>query len=165
MMKTFGLAFALFLVALRAQAAPDAVVSLRFTTVSSSGRYAPLHVMAAWIEDSAGRHIRTLETHGGGHLRHLVAWKQATRRADPPADGVTGATLAAHRTHEIRWDGRDAQGQPAPAGAYVFLAEFTEDNGKGKLLRVPFTKGSQPSSLHPADEKHFKDIEVGVTPG
>lgn len=164
-MKSFGLAFALLLGALGAHAAPEPAIVLRFRTVSFSGRYAPQHVLAVWIEDARGRTIRTLETRGNGHLRHLTAWKRATRKKDSQTtDGVTGATLASHGTHEIVWNGSDEQGQAVPDGDYVFLAEFTEDNGKGKLLRVPFRKGPKPVTLRPADEKHFTNLELTVSP-
>jgi hypothetical protein len=166
MIKSSGLIFFLVLGAIRAQAAPDAIVTLRFSTEPTSGRYSPLHVLAAWVADAQGHPIRTLETHGQGHRRHLIAWKRATHKAEASSvDAVTSATLSAHGPREIRWDGRDPQGRPVPDGNYEFFVEFTESNGRGPLLRVPFHKGPKKAIHKPPPEKYFRDIELTVLPG
>lgn len=164
-MKTFGLVIAFLIGSIRAQAASEIAATLRFTTESFDGRYAPQHVMAVWVEDSGGRHVRTLEARGDGHLRHLVIWKRASRKNDlPAADGVTGATLTSHQSHEIPWNGHDAKEQTVPNGDYVFLVEFTEDNGKGRVLKVPFKKGPLAKNQRLPDQKNFKNIELTVAP-
>ena len=135
----------------------------QWRTRSYGGEYARENVGAAWVETAAGGFVRTLIVWAEVRREHLVRW-QSTADGDV-VDAITGATRGGHRTSEVVWDLRDAQGQAAAAGEYRLMFEFTEaDSNKGDpagpRLEVPFTLGGGPSLPAVPASPHYRDVLV-----
>jgi hypothetical protein len=137
--------------------APTGLV-VSFQTVSYQGRYAPRHVLGAWLVDSEGKHLRDLVIYGGKQANKLARWRQDTGKAKP--DATTGATRKLHEPLTVTWDGTDAAGKPLPDGAYTIRLEFTETNRPGPVLDIPVRKGGEPVAREVAGNEHFTAITV-----
>jgi hypothetical protein len=61
----------------------------------------------------------------------LRIWDVAGRQVVTLLDGRLEAG-----THRVRWDGRDAQGRPVPAGAYFFRLNAGDRSRSGKVMRL-----------------------------
>ena len=89
---------------------------------------------AIWIEDEAGRLVRTLYatsfTAKGGYEYRKEALPVWVGKAKPQAmssiqvDAITGATPQ-NGLLTYQWDGTDHQGNHVPAGKYTFFVEGT----------------------------------------
>jgi hypothetical protein len=144
-------------------ALPDDELRVQWRTRSYGGEYAPDNVGAAWVEREGGAFVRTLTVWAEVRREHLVRW-QAGAGGDV-TDATTSATRGSHRTSDVGWDLRDAQGQPAGPGDYRLLLEFTEaDSNKGDpagpRLEIPFTLGDGPGVPSPPSHPQFADVLV-----
>lgn len=158
-----GLGFDLQLEAITLASLPGDELRAQWRTRSYGGEYARENVGAAWIETASGGFVRTLIVWAEVRREHLVAW-QASAGGDV-VDAITGATRGGHRTSEVAWDLRDAQGQAAAPGAYRLRLEFTEENSNkgdpaGPGLEVPFTLGAGPSLPTAPVSPQYRDVLV-----
>lgn len=140
------------------EATPSTGLVVSFQTVSYQGRYAPRHVLGAWLVDSEGKHIRDLAIYGEKHANKLARWRQDTGKAKP--DATTGATRRLHEPLTVIWDGADAEGKPLPDGAYVVRVEFTETNRPGPVLDIPVRKGGETGLREVEGNEHFTAVTV-----
>jgi hypothetical protein len=136
---------------------------LEFTTQTTQAKYAPRHVVAVWIADAQTNYVKTVAKYGTKRANKLHTWNQA-RQQDSAVDGVSGATLAAHEPLKATWNGKNAEGKTAPDGAYFFVVEFTESNGQGPLVRVPFTKGPKADGRALEGVKNLPVLKVAFVP-
>jgi hypothetical protein len=142
---------------------PTDELRAQWRTRSYGGEYARENVGAAWIETAGGGFVRTLVVWAEVRREHLIRW-------DASADGnlidaITGPTRGSHRTTEVAWDLRDAQGQAAAPGAYRLMLEFTEENSNkgdpaGPRLELPFTLGGGPSLPAVPVSPQYRDVLV-----
>jgi hypothetical protein len=137
-------------------------LTLRFTTVSFGGAYAPENVGAVWINDSDGTFVKTLALWATKRVEYLSAWRAAS--ADNVVDAITGATRAKHGDSTLIWDATGVDGSVVPDGAYQVRVEFTERNGDGPLLVLGFDKGSEPFDRTPADNAYFVGQSLSYVP-
>jgi hypothetical protein len=140
-------------------------VEFSVTTRPTDGAYAPRHVIAIWVTDGKGAFVKTLELCARKQKRHLLSWARSSNQNE--VDAVTGATIEAHRTHTVRWDCRDAGGNPVPDGEYQIQVEFTEKNGQGPATpprHIRFSKGPKALSLTFEELPHFGKINLQYTP-
>lgn len=156
-----GLAFDLQLDTFDPASAPVDELSVQWRTRSYGGEYSDENVGAAWVERDDGTFVRTLMVWAAVRREHLVRW-QAGADGDV-VDAVTGATRGSHRSSEVTWDLRDAQGATAGPGAYRLWLEFTEDDsGKGApagpRLELPFTLGDGPAIPAAPVHPQFRDV-------
>jgi hypothetical protein len=88
--------------------------------------------VAVWVEDAAGRHVRTLFatsfTAEGGYVRRpmsLPAWRESARWEQASDELVEAVARPAQDsgTHSLYWDGLDSSGAPVAPGTYRFLVE------------------------------------------
>lgn len=88
--------------------------------------------VAVWIEDAAGRHVRSLFatsfTAEGGYVRRpmsLPAWRESARWEQASDELVEAVARPAQDsgTHSLYWDGLDSSGAPVAPGTYRFLVE------------------------------------------
>ncbi|MHB9027591.1 MAG: DUF2271 domain-containing protein [Candidatus Latescibacterota bacterium] len=106
-------------------------VTINYTLTRISGRSSNQY--AVWIEDGAGKYIRTLfvtdymARRQGWKVRQqsLATWVKAANVPNMPQqdlDAISGPTPQAG-THSAVWDLKDAAGRPVPAGVYTYRIE------------------------------------------
>ena len=131
-------------------------VTVRTTPVG--GTFAPRNVGAIWIERADGSFVRTLERWARVRGRWLLRFNASSQ--GNIVDAITSATLTSHKTHEVSWDLRDAEGCEIEAGDYQVVFELTDRNAAGESLAIPFTKDTAPVSLAPAETRTFHDLSI-----
>ncbi|QDR79885.1 DUF2271 domain-containing protein [Sporomusa termitida] len=107
--------------------------------------------LAVWIEDTQGRHIRTLLvtrfTANGGYQKRAETvphWQQAFQPAGAgrqALDAVSSATPQSGPVSVI-WDCRNQAGEAVPAGPYVYKAEANIKWAKTALWQGTLPVGS-----------------------
>ena len=128
------------------------------TTSSYKGHYAPDHVLAIWVESSAGTFVKSLQVNAASRKQYLTNWYKATSSGNT-TDAITGATLSSHGTRNCTWNGKDKSGNEVGDGIYKLCVEFTEDNGTGKFESFTFNKGTVVDTQTPAAKS---GISVGT---
>lgn len=137
---------------------PLSTLEVTVRTTPAGGRFAPRNVGAIWIEQADGTFVRTLERWGQTRVRWLKRFLAATN--NNVVDAVTGATRTSHTTHALTWDLVGLELCEIPNGDYRVVMELTDGNMTGPSLEIPFTKGTTPIMLTPADTAQFHDLEV-----
>jgi len=158
-----GLGFDMQLDAIALASLPKDELRAQWRTRSYGGEYARENVGAAWVETAAGGFVRTLVVWAEVRREHLIRWEGASN--GDLTDAITGATRGSHRTTEVAWDLRDAQGQAAAPGAYKLMFEFTEANSNegepaGPRLEVPFTIGGEDRLPAVPASPQYRDVLV-----
>ena len=116
------------------------------------------HVLAVWIQTSAGAFIKTkLRYVGSGTNDHLPTWAtnasctggSATSTGCNTVDGTTGATRSSWTSYTVTWDGKKgaaATGTLQPDGVYKVAVQSTWNHGTGgtAMTTYTFTKGPNP---------------------
>lgn len=113
-------------------------------TTTYSGHYAPKHVMAAWIVNSSGTFVKSLNVYGNNYMNYLTNWVSAS--SSSKTDATTGATLSSHGSVSCTWNGKNTSGTTVADGTYKLCVEFTESDAVGKFASFSFTKGSSAGS-------------------
>ena len=137
-------------------------LQLTYTTVTHNGPFSPNHVLAIWIEDDSDNFIKSLKVMGFEKKKYLYSWKE--KSGNNALDAISGATLSSHNPDNITWDCKDLNMDIVPDASYYLVVEFTDENGQGPVLRIPFTKGRKDIRLNIPDEKHFKDMVLEYSP-
>jgi hypothetical protein len=132
------------------------------TTSNAGGDYAPSNVGAIWISDGGNKFVKTLKIWANKRRRHLTKWNTAS--AQNTTDAVTGATLNSHGLRSATWDCSDVNHQSVPFGDYHVNIEFTESNGAGPSLSIPFPRNATAQTLTAPDQGKFKAAHIQVTP-
>ena len=127
-------------------------------THSQGGWYSPRNIGAIWIEDSAGKFVKTLAVWAGVRARYLT--KFTSEAGSSRVDAVTSATLYNHTTHSVSWNLKGVSGNPAPQGAYKVLIEVTDYDGTGKWASVDFTYTGMAMMLSPPDQQYFTGMQL-----
>lgn len=151
MRRNFWFGFALVLVLL-GSAAPDAhakgSVRITFTTTPSGGNYAPNNVVAAWIQNGAGTHQRTLGLWSAVRTIYLRSYVAAVTNIENnlPPDAVTGASRLNHADQLVaQWNLKDKAGNVVPDGTYTLRLELADENaanpGANNQGTFTFVKG------------------------
>lgn len=160
----FALIIAAF--ALSASAQTHGALSFSVKTVTYTAQFAPRHILAIWIANGSGQWVKTRKRiyANTAYRQYLTNFKSATSSTFNATDATTGATLSAHTTHTITWDGRDVSGNLVADGTYRVYIEFTSANATGKLYYCEFTKGPDAVTLTPANQTNFTNISLIWTP-
>jgi hypothetical protein len=120
------------------------------------GRYHRPYV-AVWIEDAAGRPVRTLSlwvnTSGRGprYIRELKSWFLA-ERDEQTAGGpdlvatVSSATRLPGR-YTVTWDGRDDDKKLVEQGTYRVHIEAAREHGTYQLMQQEMAFGAKPVAV------------------
>jgi hypothetical protein len=120
------------------------------------GRYHRPYV-AVWVEDAAGRPVRTLglwvNTGGRGsrYIRELRRWFSAGRQVEAGGGpdlvaSVSSATRLPGR-YTVTWNGRDDRGRPVEQGTYRVYVEAAREHGTYQLMQRELTLGAKPVSV------------------
>ncbi len=155
-----------FLLALGAYAQTQGTCTFTATTLRDIGaEYDPRHVLAIWVTNASGAFVKTLKKQAASREQYLRTW--VANSSSNVVDAITGATLTAHVTHTVAWDGRDTAGNIAPDGEYRIRVEFTSENSQGPLTpstHITFTKG--PAAVEAAfpDVTNFSNISLAYAP-
>lgn len=133
------------------------------------GRYHRPYV-AVWVEDSAGKPVRTLilwvNTSGRGprYIRELKSWGNAER--DEQAAGgpdlvatVSSATRLPGK-YTVTWDGRDENKKPVEQGTYRVFIEAAREHGTYQLLQQDMTFGAKPVAMDLAGAVEIKGARL-----
>lgn len=163
-------AFALFVfflfVSLNSEAQTAGIFTFKINPVAHSGSYGSKHLVAMWIENSAGTFVKTkLKQSGNGNLGHLATW--TSKSASNVVDATTGATLSSYTPITVVWDGTNVSKTIVPDGEYKIWVELAWDNSKttGKTVTsFAFTKGMAAEKLTPANTTLFADISLEWVP-
>lgn len=172
-MRTYQIlksAFALFVfflfVSLNSEAQTAGTFTFKISPVAHSGSYGSKHLVAMWIENSAGTFVKTkLKQSGNGNLDHLATW--TSKSASNVVDATTGATLSSYTPITVVWDGTNVSKAIVPDGIYKIWIELAWDNSKttGKTVTsFAFTKGTAAEKLTPANSSLFTDISLNWVP-
>ena len=87
--------------------------------------------VALWVEDAAGKPIRTVTVWGNEHkyLPELPDWWRFARNAPALVKAVTRATRSAG-SYTLAWDGRDDAGNAVAPGTYTLRLEVNREKGR-----------------------------------
>jgi FAD:protein FMN transferase len=87
--------------------------------------------VAVWIEDAAGKPIRTLTVWGNSrkYQKDLSYWWKFARDDRDLVRAVSRATRPAGR-YQLTWDGTDDKGQPVAQGTYTVVVEVHREYGR-----------------------------------
>jgi hypothetical protein len=143
------------------------MLTVTFMTTPIGEHWKPANVGAAWIEDSSGTYIKTIERWAAIRSRSLYHWlDHACATSWPEMDAVSTATMPDHNAqHSSTWDGKDFNGRLVPDGMYRLFIEVTEtETNYGPMGMVDFEKGSSASMLQPPDAAPYKGLTLSYTP-
>jgi hypothetical protein len=131
-------------------------------TSTAGGNYAPRHVVAIWIENSAGVFIKTLTVYAQARATDLTNWETAS--GGNKVDAVTGATQSSFGTLTAHWDGTDTKSAVVADGTYRVCMELTDKSTTGNFSYYTFTKSTTAETQTPADVASFSNISIKWVP-
>jgi thiamine biosynthesis lipoprotein len=113
--------------------------------------------VAVWVEDAAGREVRTLSTwvntngRGPRYIRELRRWSRAAsdeRQAGGPdlVATVSSATRLPGR-YTVTWDGKDESGRLVDQGTYRVIIEAAREHGTYGIMQEEMTFGTKPAAV------------------
>ena len=120
--------------------------------------------VAIWVEDSAGKPVRTLSvwvnTTGRGprYIRELRRWFMAERdQADAGGPDLIATVSSATRLpgqYTVTWNGRDDRGNVVEQGTYRVVIEAAREHGTYQLMQQELKLGATPvaADLAPNEE-------------
>jgi len=156
------------LVVIALAAAPAAAdVSVTVTTTPNGGQYAPKNIVAMWIEDGAGKFIKTFDRFSKTRTSHLVAWVAKATLAD--ADAVSGATRPDHANPiTATWNLRDKLGALVPDGTYTIRMELADSNASQPAQNhqgtFTFVKSGSPQQQSGLSNGGFVNVSIDFQP-
>jgi thiamine biosynthesis lipoprotein ApbE len=127
-------------------------VAITLKTPGPDARKIKRPYVALWIEDAAGRPVRTVVLWGNKskYFRDLPVWWKFAQDDTEMVGAVTRATRA-FGTYNVVWDGRDDLGEPLPPGTYTVVLEVTREHGTHARKSVRIDCGAAPArALIPA---------------
>ena len=154
--------------AAQTQAAATGKVTVNYTLTRISGSAS--NQFAVWIEDEAGKYIRTLfvtnymARRQGWKARQqsLVTWVKAADVKNLPKEDIDAMSSATPQSGKLSvvWDLKDAAGKPVLAGVYVYRVEgclLWENNvlwtGKISVGKAAASSQAEAGYYHEAAEK------------
>lgn len=158
----------------------NGTLTVTFTEVAKTPTYlgTPQHVLAVWIQTSAGGFIKTKRRYaGGGTADHLPTWAvnaggtsgNCLATTCNTLDATTGATRSTWTTYTVNWDGKKgaaATGTLQADGVYKVAIQSTWNHGgTGTTMQTyTFTKGATADHQAPADNAFFTGVVIDWVP-
>lgn len=143
-------------------AASTTGLNVSVVTSSAGGTYAPRHVLAIWIENSAGTFVKTLVAYVKDRDYDLTAWK--TSSTGNTVDALTGATQTSDGTISGTWNGTDVSGKVVADGTYRVCMELTDKGSTGNFSFFTFAKGLVALTITPPNAPSFSSINIKWVP-
>jgi hypothetical protein len=105
-------------------------INLEIPKVDAGKRYRRPYV-AVWIEDAAGKPVKTLAVWGNSPkwLKDLSDWYKFARDDKDLIKAITKATRNPGK-YDLAWDGKDEKGNAVPQGTYTVKVEVHREHGK-----------------------------------
>src|SRR5688572_15687927 len=108
-------------------------VRITFNTIPTAplATYTPNNVVALWIQNAAGQHVRTVGIWSAVRTQHLISYVAASGTAieSLPPDAVSGASRVNHADAlTALWNLKDKNNTVVPDGTYTIRVEFAEGN-------------------------------------
>jgi len=134
-------------------AAAQQAAEISFSYTRQSG--AATNQFAAWVEDSQGKHIKTLYvtrwTANGGWSRRpssIPIWVKQSGISQMPRAQIDAISSATPTTGTLTctWDGTDSRGSAVPAGNYTLILEGTLRWENQVYYRAPIRLGQGSST-------------------
>ena len=144
-------------------ASTPGVLSVSVTTSTANGSFAPKNIVAIWIQDSAGKFVKTMMILAGTRKADLTNWVTSTPVGNS-VDAATGATQSSHGTRTCTWNATNASKVLVVDGTYTVKMEMTESNGGGKVGTFTFDKGPNGVTLTPTSVPSLSNINIKWTP-
>lgn len=118
--------------------------------------------VAFWIEDDAGKAVRTVAVWGNNPkwLGTMSAWWKVARNDRALWKAVCRATRGPGK-YELVWDGKDDAGNALPQGTYTIKLEVHREHGKDVLQTGKLECGSKDAKI--TMEKNAETGESTVT--
>ncbi len=156
-------------------------LTFTFTEIAKTPTYNgnPQHVLAAWIQTSAGAFVKTkLRYAGSGTNDHLPTWALNASCASSVnclgtacnvVDATTGATRSSWTTYTVSWDGKKgaaATGTLQADGVYKVTIQSTWNHGTSGTATssYTFTKGPSVDHQTPAANTTFSNVVLHWQP-
>lgn len=160
LLNVFGLV-SLLTMSLNTSAQTSGTLTFTFTETAKSPTYNgnSQHVLAVWIQTSAGAFVKTkLRYVGSGTNDHLPTWASNAGCASSAnclgaacniTDATTGATRSSWTSYSVTWDGKKGAagtGTLQPDGVYKVAIQSTWNHGTSGTATTTytFTKGPNP---------------------
>ncbi len=119
--------------------------------------------VAAWVEDSNGRMLRTIELWANKrklkYLKDMTGWWRFGRNQKQTEPFVTRATRQAGQ-YSVTWDGLDAQGNPVSPGQYKIVVEVCYEDGDDTTRSTKIECGSHEARATIADTTTFEKLTI-----
>ena len=140
-------------------------VAIAFTYSSDGRGMAKNPYIAVWVETAAGKFVDTVSLwyeagKGERYLNDMRSWVSSSGGRDR---SMSSATRTAG-SYSVVWDGKDASGQKAPQGDYVFFIECAREKGPYSVISQPLTIGAAPTSATPANKGEISKVSMTYTP-
>ena len=129
----------------------ELAVNLEIAAVGGGRAKRPF--VAVWIEDKDGYPLRTIALwyHGDRWLPDLRAWNRADQMRQMSEGGQIAASISsATRSpgkYTLKWDGKDSQGRPVPAGKYTVAIEAAREHGTHQTVRREVDFAGEPQHV------------------
>jgi thiamine biosynthesis lipoprotein ApbE len=146
-------------------------VSVELTLAASpptqSGKPYRRPYVAVWIEDAAGKAVRTVAV-WGNNLKHepeLSAWWSFAGKNAELVKAVSKATRDAGK-YTLVWDGQDDKGNPVPQGSYVVRIEVSREFGRHfKDMAAPLVCKTKASKAAIKGNVEMDSVKIAYGPG
>lgn len=169
------------LISVTALAQTPGTLTFTFTEIAKTPTYEgdPRHVLAAWIQTSAGVFVKTKLRYAGGNTNdHLPTWASNAGCASSAnclgtacniVDATTGATRSSWTTYTVTWDGKKgaaATGTLQADGVYKVAIQSTWNHGTSGTATstYTFTKGPSVDHQTPAANTTFSNVVLHWQP-
>jgi thiamine biosynthesis lipoprotein ApbE len=120
---------------------------------------------AVWVEDAAGKLVKTLLVWGTQprYLPELSSWWNLASRVYRSPYDLTRATRGAGQ-YQLAWNGLDDIGSPVPAGAYRITVEVSREHGYYCKQSGVLACADKPAAVTLKDTEEFEPVTIRYGP-
>ncbi len=129
------------------------------------GRGLKAPYVAIWVEDTAGRYVRTLAVWGDKwkYLEELTDWWRFARNDRALNTTATRATRPAGE-YRVAWNGLDDTGNPMPQGSYKINVEVSREHGTYARKSGTIACAAAPATITLPETAEFAPIVIAYGP-